>query len=145
MLRIRIKDRGARALLSSSTVRKIVRKALPEAANITIDNIIEGVNKQTDIKGNPFKPLKPRTIRRKGSSKALIDTGSMLSSTTWRWTGEDRVVVYFSAPFQQQKAMWHQFGTRRGIPPREFFGVRKDNPLLSGFSVERLIGGLSFG
>jgi len=144
MLRIRLRDRGARALLSSS-IRKVVRKVLPEAANITIENIVEGVNKQTGIRGNLFQPLKPQTMRRKGSSKALIDTGSMLNSITWRWVGEDRVVVYFSAPFQRQKATWHQFGTRRGIPPREFFGVRKDNPLVGGFSIKNFAGGLKLG
>ena len=38
---------------------------------------------QNKILNGPFKPLKEITIKRKGSSKPLIDTGQLLQSITW--------------------------------------------------------------
>jgi hypothetical protein len=38
---------------------------------------------QKKILDGPFKPLKEATIKRKGSSKPLIDTGQLLQSITW--------------------------------------------------------------
>ena len=35
---------------------------------------------QDKIRSGDFKPLKPETIRRKGSSKPLIDKGQMVNS-----------------------------------------------------------------
>lgn len=38
---------------------------------------------QTEIRNGDFTPLRPATIRRKGSSQPLIDTGQMIQSTSW--------------------------------------------------------------
>lgn len=38
---------------------------------------------QREIVNGEFAPLKPETIRRKGSSKPLIDSGQMRQSVTW--------------------------------------------------------------
>ena len=38
---------------------------------------------QQKILDGPFKPLKEATIKRKGSSKPLIDKGQLLQSITW--------------------------------------------------------------
>ena len=68
-------------LISDMTVKEMVE----DIANSMLINIKEGVNKQTDIWGRPFTPLKPQTIKRKGSSKALIDEGHMVDSVVWKW------------------------------------------------------------
>jgi len=64
---------------------KTVKELVQDVANALIANIKEGVNRQTDIWGRPFIPLKPSTVKRKGSSKALIDKGHMISSVVWKW------------------------------------------------------------
>ena len=38
---------------------------------------------QTEIRSGDFAPLKPATIKRKGSSRPLIDTGQMVQSIQW--------------------------------------------------------------
>ena len=38
---------------------------------------------QSEIRNGDFVPLKAATIRRKGSSKPLIDTGQMVQSISW--------------------------------------------------------------
>ncbi len=68
-------------LSSDQTVKELIQ----DIANSLIANIKEGVNKQTDIWGKPFIPLKPSTVKRKKSSKALIDKGHMINSVVWKW------------------------------------------------------------
>lgn len=46
---------------------------------------VTGLTKQTITEGK-FKPLKPSTIRKKGSSRPLIDTGDMRSSIEYEET-----------------------------------------------------------
>lgn len=47
-----------------------------------------GVRKiQEKIDGGPFKPNAPETIKRKGSSRPLIDEGNMKKSITYRLEG----------------------------------------------------------
>lgn len=43
------------------------------ASNLVKDKIVKG----------PFKPLSDETVKRKGSSKPLIDTGALRQSITW--------------------------------------------------------------
>ena len=43
----------------------------------------EGMVKRK-FRTGPFKPLKPSTIRRKGSSRPMIDTGRLRNSITHR-------------------------------------------------------------
>lgn len=38
---------------------------------------------QVEIRNGDFTPLKPATIKRKGSSRPLIDTGQMVQSIAW--------------------------------------------------------------
>jgi phage gpG-like protein len=44
--------------------------------------MVADVQHKVRVEGVP-PPLKPETIARKGSSRALIDTGSMMASVTW--------------------------------------------------------------
>ena len=67
------------------TTESSIKELIQDVANALIGNIKEGVNRQTDLWGKPFIPLKPATIKRKGSSKALIDKGHMINSVVWKW------------------------------------------------------------
>ena len=44
---------------------------------------------QTEIRSGDFTPLKAATIKRKGSSRPLIDTGQMVQSIQWELGGKD--------------------------------------------------------
>lgn len=67
---------------------------------------------QRDPWGAAWKPLAPATVRKKGHSRILIDTGRMLSSYSYRVEG-DSVRFGPRVPY----ARFHQFGTAR-IPRR---------------------------
>lgn len=45
---------------------------------------------QAEIRSGDFAPLKAATIKRKGSSKPLIDTGQMVQSISWVLGGKDK-------------------------------------------------------
>lgn len=40
---------------------------------------------QQSIRDGPFEPLKPATVRRKGFSQPLIDTGVLINSVAWEF------------------------------------------------------------
>ena len=44
---------------------------------------------QAEIKSGDFTPLKEATIKRKGSSRPLIDTGQMVQSMQWELGGKN--------------------------------------------------------
>lgn len=53
-----------------------------QAFNIIGAKIVADVNRKVRVEG-VAPPLQPETIARKGSSRALIDTASMIQSVTW--------------------------------------------------------------
>ncbi len=56
-------------------------KSTPEESITRLGEYHAGVIKNK-IRTGPFVPLKPQTVRRKGSSAPLIDTGQMINSVT---------------------------------------------------------------
>ena len=52
-----------------------------------IGEYVKGLIKNR-IRSGPFVPNAPETIRRKGSSKPLIDTGQLINSIDWELTGK---------------------------------------------------------
>lgn len=73
--------------------------------------------------GEGMKALKPSTIAKKGSSKPLIETGTLLDSISIDIDGLSFVVRPKgdnpSGLTNEQQAIYHEFGTER-IPPRPF-------------------------
>ncbi|MCX8207429.1 MAG: hypothetical protein N3G75_06315 [Methanothrix sp.] len=69
-------------------------------------------------------PLKPETVRRKGSSTPLIDTGQLIGSITHQIRAEpDRVTLYVGIfdPAVLEYAGTHEYGDpTRNIPERSF-------------------------
>ena len=91
-----------------------------ELRSIVINNFVNSV----DPYGNAWKELSPQTIRRKGSSKPLIDTGTLMNSIDYNVSG--RILKLFTgaeAPY----GVYHQEGTGR-IPRRSFFPDPDDLP-----------------
>lgn len=105
---------------------------------------MEGEIKKTITSGRPdWKKLNPATIKRKKSSKPLMDTGAMRNAVTHKAEPEnDRVLVgIFRASAEVGEnikgeeavniAAVHEFGSpKRGIPKRSFirstFDEKKD-------------------
>lgn len=78
--------------------------------------LVEGVAKLNIQRGRPeWPPLKPETVKRKKSSKPLIDTGTLLNSITHKIEGNACLV----GPFGVKYAVYQEFGTSR-IPARPF-------------------------
>lgn len=72
------------AAMLARLMPRILSGSLPvkDAFDILGAQAVADVQRKVRIDGVP-PPLKAETIARKGSSRALIDTGSMLASVTW--------------------------------------------------------------
>jgi len=98
---------------------------------------LEGAIKQKITEGDPsWPPLKPETIKRKGSSKPLINTGKLRASITHKVEDDKALVGIFSGEALNYAAV-HEFGApRKNIPERSYlrktFDEKKDE-------IERLI------
>ena len=66
-----------------------------------------------------WPPLKPATIKRKGGKGGILRGANavMMRSIAARVINNSEVVVSTDRPY----AVYHQFGTKRGLPPRPFF------------------------
>ncbi|MFA5753281.1 MAG: HK97-gp10 family putative phage morphogenesis protein [Bacteroidales bacterium] len=88
-----------------------------ENALIKIENAI--VKK---ILSNVPPPNAPSTIRQKGSSKTLVDTGEMVGHVTHRQTIKSGQIIGEIGIFDPEiakRAMYNEYGTR-DIPARPF-------------------------
>ena len=71
------------AKISAAGLRQILRgKSSTDAVLAVMGEAAVGDVKQR-IRSGDFTPLKPATIKRKGSSRPLIDTGQMEQSIAW--------------------------------------------------------------
>ena len=66
----------------------------------------------SSFRPSPWAPRKDK----KAKHPLLIRSGNLRQSITWRWNGDDAVVVGSPAKY----ARYHQFGTKR-MPARPFF------------------------
>jgi len=96
-----------------------LRKALEEFAEELRKETKQRFFTKTDPEGNAWKPLAPSTVKRKGHSSQLIETGNLLRSiNTEVEDGEVRIGTnVFYGRFQEE-------GTVR-IPKRSYLGVTK--------------------
>ena len=66
-----------------------------------------------------WAPLKPATIARKATGDSpLLETGEMRDSIEHKVEGHSGFVGS-----NDDKAVWQELGTSRGIPPRSFLGL----------------------
>lgn len=68
---------GAAQALTSNNPDAVLERTLNRVGLIAVGSV------QKKIVTGPFVPLKPATIRRKGSSKPLIDTGQMRQAVSY--------------------------------------------------------------
>lgn len=90
------------------------------------ETAIEDIDQRFMTRGyGTWAPLKPSTIKRKGNSMVLIDTGAMLSSVNISKLTQDSVEV--DVPFggktrNPKVPVFHQEGTKR-MPQRKIIEV----------------------
>lgn len=83
-----------------------------------------------------WPPLKPETIKRKGSSKPLIDTGRLRNSITHKVEEDKALVGIFGGEVLVYAAV-HEFGSpRKNIPERSFLRLGFDK---SKEEIEKLL------
>jgi len=83
-------DRVLRNCLPAN-VEKVLKKAATKCALLLVREIKKGIKSQAPG-GQKFQPLAEVTIERKGSSKALIDTGFLISAITQKIMGDKAFV-----------------------------------------------------
>lgn len=69
--------------LNEQNLRKVVRGDMSVDQALGLLGAVAAGDVQLTIRNADLAPLKPETIRRKGSSKPLIDTGQMIQSVTF--------------------------------------------------------------
>lgn len=69
--------------LMAQRLRKVANGNGSIEQALSLIGVVATADIQTKIAKGDFVPLKPQTIKRKGSSKPLIDTGNMRQSVTW--------------------------------------------------------------
>jgi len=63
------------------------------AKNIIIPDIIAGIDNGMAINGGALPHNEPQTIKRKGDSRPLIDTGTLRRSFFYRLSGKSKVII----------------------------------------------------
>lgn len=77
------KNRPAYVALNRQNIKKILQKQMDiRTALGRLGELAKG-DMQKEIAQGSFAPLKPSTIRRKGSSRPLVDSGQMRQSIAW--------------------------------------------------------------
>ena len=113
----------------NQSINKLINDTIFLAAQIGVKEIKTGIDTSTDIKGRPFKPLAPSTIkqkRKKGQpTKPLIATGMMRRLPPVKGKkGKSTISV---SNQRTDISQYHdQGGSKAGRPPkREWFGLSK--------------------
>ena len=97
------------------------------AQDIVIADLIKGIDYSMAINGGPLPDNDPKTIKRKGSSKPLIDTGTLRRSFYQESIGKNKVIITIE-PERKSIGGYLQDGikTSHGIKQYLFFGLSKD-------------------
>jgi phage virion morphogenesis protein len=112
------------------------RPALSEMGSQLVKATRERFRRATGPTGTPWKSLSPATIakRRKGSSKPLIDTGTLMRSIGYRLGSHSDLHVGTNHQLAPDvTSAIHQLGGKAGrgrkvtIPARPFLGLSRDD------------------
>lgn len=97
------------------------------------ENVVDNIEERFLNQGyGEWPPLKPATVRRKGSSYILVETGAMLASIRIKDIGPGfvRVIVAYGGRSRDQRVpLYHQYGTGR-MPQRQI--IKNDDRLRKG-------------
>ena len=106
-------------------------KELNLAGQIIRKDHFQRLERGKGVKGTNMRALKPSTIKRKGSSKILVDTGKMRNLVIKKANKNNQVVEISpgkkakrNGVTNQKIGYYHQTGSGH-LPEREWFGVSK--------------------
>ena len=77
------KNRGRYSALNEQNLKKVLNGGMSVDAALGQLGLMASSDIKEQIKNGSYAPLKQATIKRKGSSKPLIDTGQMRQSVTY--------------------------------------------------------------
>lgn len=89
-------------------------------------NIRTRVASRTGVDGRQYKASKRAILE---SGQTLIDKGHMIGNLTAFGLTTVSIDVGFTSAREGAKALWHQEGTRRGLPRRPFFGISRSDEI----------------
>ena len=98
------------------------------AKNIIIPDMVMGIDNSNAITGGALPENEPATIKRKGSSRPLIEKGELRSSFYYRVSGKNKVIIRISTIRDEIGKHLQVDGirTRHGMKYYRFFGISKD-------------------
>ena len=106
-------------------------KELNLAGQIIRKDHFQRLERGKGVKGTNMRALKPSTIKRKGSSKILVDTGKMRNLVIKKANKNNQVVEISpgkkptrNGVTNQEIGYYHQTGAGH-LPEREWFGISK--------------------
>lgn len=97
-----------------------------------VENINDRVARREAVSGRTYKASKRVLENKGGSPLTLWDDGDMLKAMKASDFSSDSAKISFGSTREAAKAIFHNNGTRRGLPMRRFFGVgEKDQETLT--------------
>lgn len=92
--------------------------SIEEIHQQTVEQIVKMMGQGRDAMGNPWTPLRPSTVRAKGSSTPLVDEGDLMRSIESDSEVDGTQAIFASGlPYSGT----HEFGLpEKNIPPRPF-------------------------
>lgn len=121
MITLRVK---AKTLLTEDKLKKLLPDLVSYIAHKIFDGIGASINSSREpLLGRPYEPLKRETLaarvrRNINGFQPLIASGEMLRSARLVVKNDSALIT------MDEKAIYHQFGTSRGIPARKFIPER---------------------
>lgn len=112
------------------TDKTLLKKDLKQIAFMVRDKITDNILKAKTYKGNPVARLKPSTIKRKGHSRPLFETGKLSKSVIVKDSGNAVIVQMARKKYAnkdvttEEVAKYLNEGTPKMVS-RPFFGITK--------------------
>ncbi len=98
------------------------------AERIIIPDMQRGIDARAAINGSTLPANDPKTIKRKGHDRPLIDTGTLRASFVARRQGKSKVLITLAGDRKEIGGYLQIDGvhTKSGTKHYEFFGISKD-------------------
>ncbi len=98
------------------------------AKNIIIPDIVMGIDNGMAINGGSLPANDPKTIKRKGHGRQLIETGKLRSSFFYKLAGKNKVIISIKGDRKEIGGYLQVDGvsTLGGAKFYRFFGISKD-------------------
>lgn len=98
------------------------------AKDIIIPLIIKGIDDGASIDGGRLPENEPKTIKRKGDNRQLIETGKLRSSFSYRTSGKNKVIISIKGDRKEIGGYLQIDGikTKTSLKFYRFFGISQD-------------------